>query len=78
MRNAENTAGVRSLMDAELEDISGGYLMSVTAMVGAFCVMAGNAWDLPPRRDEGRCGGGFGGEPSPLIDARVLYPNGVA
>ena len=47
MRNAENTAGIRSLTDAELEDISGGYLMSVTAMVGAFCVMAGNAWDLP-------------------------------
>jgi|SoiMetStandDraft_2_1073263.scaffolds.fasta_scaffold498916_1 hypothetical protein len=47
MRNAESTADICLLTDAELEDVSGGNLIAYAVMIGTFCVMAGNAWDLP-------------------------------
>ena len=47
MRNVESAADIGLLTDAELEDVSGGNLIAYAVMIGTFCVMAGNAWDLP-------------------------------
>jgi hypothetical protein len=47
MRNAENTADTCLLTDAELEDVAGGNLMIAAVAVGAVCMLAGAAWDLP-------------------------------
>jgi hypothetical protein len=47
MRNAENSAEICLLTDAELEDISGGNIIAYAVMIGTICMMAGACWDLP-------------------------------
>jgi hypothetical protein len=50
MRNAENTSDIRSLTDAELDDVSGGVLGDAI-LVGLFLigVSIGAYWDLPAK-----------------------------
>lgn len=47
MRNAENTADTGLLTDAELQDVTGGHPMIAAVAIGAVCMLAGAAWDLP-------------------------------
>ena len=67
MYNAENTSYIRSLTDAELEDVSGAHPIIVPIAIAAFLGWAIATDQPPPRRHKGIDGKDFGCGASSLM-----------